>query len=104
LKSGWLSIYDFGFLLVTISGGKSSVLLDVKPWDDETDMKKLEEAVRSVQLEGLFWGACMFFFFFSRYSFYFLFFHLFMFIFAHLNIVDCFHSDIFCIIYNIYMI
>ncbi|KAK2379076.1 elongation factor 1-delta [Trifolium repens] len=37
--------------------GKSSVLLDVKPWDDETDMKKLEEAVRSVKLEGLFWGA-----------------------------------------------
>ncbi|KAJ8529076.1 hypothetical protein K7X08_035911 [Anisodus acutangulus] len=38
-------------------GGNSSVLLDVKPWDDETDMKKLEEAVRSVQIEGLFWGA-----------------------------------------------
>ncbi|KAF7150478.1 hypothetical protein RHSIM_Rhsim02G0250500 [Rhododendron simsii] len=37
--------------------GKSSVLMDVKPWDDETDMKKLEEAVRSVQMEGLFWGA-----------------------------------------------
>ncbi|KAJ6748424.1 hypothetical protein OIU79_029522 [Salix purpurea] len=37
--------------------GKSSVLLDVKPWDDETDMKKLEEAVRSVEMEGLFWGA-----------------------------------------------
>ncbi|CAM0873368.1 unnamed protein product [Alopecurus aequalis] len=37
--------------------GKSSVLLDVKPWDDETDMKKLEEAVRSVNMEGLFWGA-----------------------------------------------
>ncbi|OVA17516.1 Translation elongation factor EF1B [Macleaya cordata] len=37
--------------------GKSSVLLDVKPWDDETDMKKLEETVRSVQLEGLLWGA-----------------------------------------------
>ncbi|XP_039154606.1 elongation factor 1-delta 1 [Eucalyptus grandis] len=37
--------------------GKSSVLLDVKPWDDETDMKKLEEAVRSIQMEGLFWGA-----------------------------------------------
>jgi elongation factor 1-beta len=31
--------------------------LDVKPWDDETDMKKLEEAVRSVQMEGLTWGA-----------------------------------------------
>ncbi|KAK4758178.1 hypothetical protein SAY87_019479 [Trapa incisa] len=38
--------------------GKSSVLMDVKPWDDETDMKKLEEAVRSVQMEGLLWGAC----------------------------------------------
>ncbi|XP_023519039.1 elongation factor 1-delta-like isoform X2 [Cucurbita pepo subsp. pepo] len=37
--------------------GKSSVLMDIKPWDDETDMKKLEEAVRSVQMEGLFWGA-----------------------------------------------
>ncbi|PIA45242.1 hypothetical protein AQUCO_01700641v1 [Aquilegia coerulea] len=36
--------------------GKSSILLDVKPWDDETDMKKLEEAVRSVQMEGLTWG------------------------------------------------
>lgn len=37
--------------------GKSSILLDVKPWDDETDMQKLEEAVRSVQMEGLTWGA-----------------------------------------------
>ena len=41
-----------------IKGGKSSVLLEVKPWDDETDMKKLEEVVRSVQMEGLLWGAC----------------------------------------------
>ncbi|OIW16276.1 hypothetical protein TanjilG_18991 [Lupinus angustifolius] len=37
--------------------GKSSVLLDVKPWDDETDMKKLEETVRSIELPGLLWGA-----------------------------------------------
>ncbi|KAL5700690.1 hypothetical protein ACHQM5_026107 [Ranunculus cassubicifolius] len=37
--------------------GKSSVLLDVKPWDDETDMKKLEEVVKSVEMEGLTWGA-----------------------------------------------
>lgn len=48
-------------------GGKSSVLLDVKPWDDETDMKKLEEAVRSVEMPGLFWGACMFFYLLSIY-------------------------------------
>ncbi|GJX14510.1 syntaxin-related protein KNOLLE [Tanacetum coccineum] len=39
-------------------GGKSSVFMDVKPWDDETDMKKLEEAVRSVELPRLLWGAC----------------------------------------------
>jgi elongation factor 1-beta len=37
--------------------GKSSVLLDVKPWDDETDMKKLEETVRSIEMSGLLWGA-----------------------------------------------
>uniref|UniRef100_A0A1J3HRW5 Elongation factor 1-beta 1 n=1 Tax=Noccaea caerulescens TaxID=107243 RepID=A0A1J3HRW5_NOCCA len=41
----------------TKESGKSSVLLEVKPWDDETDMKKLEEAVRSVQMPGLTWGA-----------------------------------------------
>ncbi|GJZ46800.1 elongation factor 1-delta [Tanacetum coccineum] len=35
----------------------SSILLDVKLWDDETDMQKLEEAVRGVQMEGLTWGA-----------------------------------------------
>ncbi|KAF7651552.1 hypothetical protein LDENG_00109310 [Lucifuga dentata] len=35
---------------------KSSILLDVKPWDDETDMVKLEECVRSIQMDGLVWG------------------------------------------------
>ncbi|CAG5133167.1 unnamed protein product [Candidula unifasciata] len=36
---------------------KSSVVLDVKPWDDETDMVELEKRVRSVQQDGLVWGA-----------------------------------------------
>ncbi|XP_043916407.1 elongation factor 1-beta isoform X2 [Protopterus annectens] len=35
---------------------KSSILLDVKPWDDETDMAKMEECVRSIQMDGLVWG------------------------------------------------
>jgi len=35
---------------------KSSILLDVKPWDDETDMSKLEECVRSISMDGLLWG------------------------------------------------
>ena len=36
---------------------KSSVVLDVKPWDDETDMNALEAAVRSVTMDGLVWGT-----------------------------------------------
>ena len=36
---------------------QSVVTLDVKPWDDETDMKALEESVRSIQQDGLVWGA-----------------------------------------------
>ncbi|KAM7075626.1 elongation factor 1-delta isoform 2-T2 [Molossus nigricans] len=36
---------------------KSSILLDVKPWDDETDMSQLEACVRSIQLDGLTWGG-----------------------------------------------
>ncbi|KAF7545536.1 hypothetical protein G7Z17_g9099 [Cylindrodendrum hubeiense] len=36
---------------------KSIVTLDVKPWDDETDMAALEAAVRGISLDGLVWGA-----------------------------------------------
>ncbi|KAH9372802.1 hypothetical protein HPB48_001318 [Haemaphysalis longicornis] len=36
---------------------KSSIVLDVKPWDDETDMKAMEENVRVIHMDGLVWGA-----------------------------------------------
>ncbi|ODM97715.1 Elongation factor 1-beta [Orchesella cincta] len=36
---------------------KSNVILDVKPWDDETDMKELEVSVRAIEMDGLLWGA-----------------------------------------------
>ncbi|XP_050548706.1 probable elongation factor 1-delta isoform X1 [Daktulosphaira vitifoliae] len=36
---------------------KSNIILDVKPWDDETDMKELEKEVRKVTTDGLLWGA-----------------------------------------------
>merc|ERR1712040_921 len=36
---------------------KTSVLLDVKPWDDETDMDKMLESVKSIEQDGLLWGA-----------------------------------------------
>lgn len=36
---------------------KSNLILDVKPWDDETDMKELEAQVRKIETDGLLWGA-----------------------------------------------
>ncbi|GKC82529.1 elongation factor 1-beta-like protein [Tanacetum coccineum] len=36
---------------------RSSIVVDVKPWEDETDMQKIEEAIRSVQREGFTWSA-----------------------------------------------
>lgn len=36
---------------------KSIIILDVKPWDDETDMKAMEENVRKINTDGLLWGA-----------------------------------------------
>jgi len=36
---------------------KTSVLLDVKPWDDETDHKAMLASVKSIEMDGLLWGA-----------------------------------------------
>ena len=36
---------------------KSNIILDVKPWDDETDMAEVEKMVRSIEADGLLWGA-----------------------------------------------
>jgi len=41
----------------TKPAAKSVVTMDVKPWDDETDMVALEAAVRSIEKDGLVWGA-----------------------------------------------
>jgi len=34
---------------------KSVVVLDVKPWDSETDLKELENKIRTIEMEGLEW-------------------------------------------------
>ncbi|ELK15699.1 Elongation factor 1-beta [Pteropus alecto] len=34
-----------------------SSMLDAKPWDEETDMAKLEECIRSIHADGLVWGS-----------------------------------------------
>ncbi|KEF56120.1 elongation factor 1-beta [Exophiala aquamarina CBS 119918] len=36
---------------------KSIVILDVKPWDDETDMNQLTQNVLAIQQDGLTWGG-----------------------------------------------
>merc|ERR1711874_895548 len=36
---------------------KTSVLFDVKPWDDETDMNEMLKCCKSIEKEGLVWGA-----------------------------------------------
>ncbi|CAD7093136.1 unnamed protein product [Hermetia illucens] len=39
---------------------KSSLVLDIKPWDDETDLKLMEAEVRKITSDGLLWGASKF--------------------------------------------
>jgi len=41
----------------TKPAAKSVVTMEVKPWDDETDMKALEAGVRGIEMDGLVWGA-----------------------------------------------
>ncbi|KAG9513175.1 hypothetical protein KCU79_g23754, partial [Aureobasidium melanogenum] len=41
----------------TKPAAKSIVTMDIKPWDDETDMKELEANVRAIEKDGLVWGA-----------------------------------------------
>jgi len=36
---------------------KSSITLEVKPWDDETDLGEVEKMVRDISMDGLVWGT-----------------------------------------------
>ncbi|MFH4974707.1 hypothetical protein AB6A40_001416 [Gnathostoma spinigerum] len=36
---------------------KSNIIFDVKPWDDTIDLAEMEKAVRSIETDGLVWGA-----------------------------------------------
>ena len=50
---------------------KTSVLLDIKPWDDETDMNEMLKCAKSITKEGLLWGACKYipdFFYYKMFS------------------------------------
>jgi len=39
---------------------KSMIILDVKPWDDKTDVTQMEKSVRSIEMDGLLWGTSKF--------------------------------------------
>jgi elongation factor 1-beta len=45
------------FLVEPKAAAKSMVILDVKPWDDETNMVELEAGVRAIAMDGLVWGT-----------------------------------------------
>ena len=36
---------------------KTSVLFDVKPWSDETDLDAMKAACMEIKMDGLVWGA-----------------------------------------------
>ncbi|KAH8552275.1 hypothetical protein BGW37DRAFT_491284 [Umbelopsis sp. PMI_123] len=36
---------------------KTTITLDVKPWDDETNMDELTAAVKAIEMDGLLWGG-----------------------------------------------
>ncbi len=38
---------------------KSSVVFDVSPLEDSTDMHELEQAIRDIDMDGLEWKGCM---------------------------------------------
>ncbi|KAK4949745.1 hypothetical protein LTR10_011587 [Elasticomyces elasticus] len=41
----------------TKPAAKTNVTMDVKPWDDETNMQELMDGVLAIQMDGLVWGA-----------------------------------------------
>lgn len=57
LKQERLAAYEAKKATKASVVAKSSIVLDVKPWDDETDMAEIERCVRTVEADGLLWGV-----------------------------------------------
>ena len=36
---------------------KSLIVMDIKPWDDETDLNEMEKYIRGITYDGLLWGS-----------------------------------------------
>ena len=57
LKAQRLAEYNAKKAAKPKPAAKSMVILDVKPWDDETDMAALTKGVLEIKMDGLVWGA-----------------------------------------------
>ena len=57
LKAQRLAEYNAKKSLKPAVIAKSSVILDVKPWEDTTDLVQMEALVRAIQMDGLIWGT-----------------------------------------------
>jgi len=57
LKKQRVAAYDAKKATKPALIAKSSILFDIKPWDDETDMVAMEAGVRKIEKDGLLWGA-----------------------------------------------
>ncbi|XP_059178713.1 elongation factor 1-beta-like [Physella acuta] len=60
LKAKRLEEYEAKKAKKPVLIAKSNIILDVKPWDDTTDMNEIEKCVRSIETDGLLWGASKF--------------------------------------------
>ncbi|AET40563.1 translation elongation factor 1 subunit beta Ecym_6180 [Eremothecium cymbalariae DBVPG len=57
LKAQRLAEYNARKAAKPKPAAKSIVTLDVKPWDDETDLEALLASVKAIEMDGLCWGA-----------------------------------------------
>ncbi|CDO93373.1 unnamed protein product [Kluyveromyces dobzhanskii CBS 2104] len=57
LKAQRIAAYNEKKAAKPKAAAKSIVTLDVKPWDDETDLEELVGNVKKIEMEGLNWGG-----------------------------------------------
>jgi elongation factor 1-beta len=57
LKAARLAEYNAKKAAKPAVVAKSSVVLDIKPWDDTTDLGEMERLVRTIEMDGLLWGV-----------------------------------------------
>ncbi|BAO40052.1 elongation factor 1-beta [Kluyveromyces marxianus DMKU3-1042] len=57
LKAQRLAEYNAKKAAKPKPAAKSIVTLDVKPWDDETDLEEMLANVKKIEMDGLSWGA-----------------------------------------------